>query len=103
MKVPEALTVPHIDDHDFRRSQEPHRRPPEAGAAAHVARLLARLLYGSPWLRRVVFSRLGQPLCERMTDVVCGELSYRELLGSPARYFRAARRLVTVPPAYPKG
>ncbi len=63
------------------------------------ARWLARLLYRAPSCRRLVFRRLGQPLCEAMAGIVSGELSYRELTSSPARYLRTAVRLLSRQPA----
>ncbi|MEE8137580.1 MAG: hypothetical protein V3R89_07050 [Thermoanaerobaculia bacterium] len=84
-----------------------HLGEPEATCAAYQesiareilpelrrARLLARLLYGFPRLRRAAFRRLGPSLCEAMSDVFTGQQSYRKLLGGPANYYRLARRLM---------
>lgn len=56
------------------------------------ARVLARILYEMPSVRHFAFHRMGQTLSETMAGVISGERSYRELLTSPARYLRAARR-----------
>ena len=56
-----------------------------------VARTLARILYHRPQLARRLFERSGQALCESMTDVVCGERSYRELAYSPRSYLALVR------------
>jgi flavin-dependent dehydrogenase len=55
-----------------------------------LARALARLVYRSPRLRRTLFRRFGQPLCEAMADVVAGRQSYRGL----ALEIRSYRRLL---------
>lgn len=57
-------------------------------AELRAARVLARLLYDHPRLRRTGFRRLGQPVCEAITRVIAGEATYRELLGSPLNYAR---------------
>jgi len=67
------------------------------------ARILARFLYEMPGLRRFAFHRSGQTLSEAMVEVIAGERSYRELLTSPARYLRAARRFLVEPDTHPKG
>jgi len=42
-----------------------------------VARALARLLYGSPGIRRWVFHRVGQRLVDAITDVFLGARTYK--------------------------
>lgn len=62
-----------------------------------VARALASLLYRRPALRRRLFERSGQALCEAMTDVVCGARTYRELVYSPRSYVTLLRAQVAAP------
>ena len=47
-----------------------------------AARPLARLLYGYPRAVKWGFSKYGQRVCERITDVIAGRGSYRGLLDS---------------------
>ena len=58
------------------------------------ARLLARLLYGAPRIRGWVFRHLGEPLTESMADLIAGNTTYRDLLGSPSRFLRAGVSLL---------
>jgi geranylgeranyl reductase family protein len=53
-----------------------------------IARGLARILYDHPNLRMALFRRVGRPLCEAVTEVICGRQSYRSLFFRPANYFK---------------
>ncbi len=46
-------------------------------------RVLARLLYDCPRIRSWAFARLGQRLCEAVTDVMAGTRQYRDLTFTP--------------------
>ncbi len=58
-----------------------------------TGRWLARLLYDFPRTRSWVFSRLGQRLCEAVTDVMTGKRTYRDLAFKP----RTLLRMLTAP------
>jgi flavin-dependent dehydrogenase len=51
-----------------------------------IGRVLARLTYDLPRLRRWVFRRRGQALAEGMTDVLMGDRSYASLLSRAKTY-----------------
>jgi len=53
-----------------------------------AARLLARLLYRHPRVRRAAFRWRGQRICDFVAQVVLGERSYGEALTQPANYFK---------------
>jgi geranylgeranyl reductase family protein len=53
-----------------------------------AARILAAILYRLPRLRRLLFRRGGQVLCEAVTEVVLGNRDYRECLRSPVKIAR---------------
>ena len=55
-----------------------------------AGRLLARLLY-HPGFADAVLPRVGQPLCEAMTEVFAGRRTYRGLLVNPLNYIRLLR------------
>jgi geranylgeranyl reductase family protein len=57
-----------------------------------AGRLLARMLYGLPRLRRAVIRRVGRRLGNALTEVVLGRRSYRELIRNPVNYFKLFRR-----------
>ena len=67
------------------------------------ARILARLLYEMPRLRRLAFRRQGQTLSELMVQVISGERTYRELFSSPSRLLGAVGRILGRPRAHPNG
>jgi geranylgeranyl reductase family protein len=58
------------------------------------ARRLARVLYGPTWMRRWLFRRHGQLLCEAMGGIIQGTHTYRGFASQPSRVLRAlvARR-----------
>ncbi len=56
-----------------------------------VGRHLAAVLYTKPRLARLLFAHRGRELCERMTDVVTGQASYRALLRSPRVWWSLLR------------
>lgn len=58
------------------------------------ARRLAPLLYDWPRLRTFMFKRMGQSLCEVLTDVFSGERSLRESAGRPANVLRLVRAMI---------
>jgi geranylgeranyl reductase family protein len=60
-------------------------------ADLRIARALAKLLYHRPKIAQRLFERSGRALCEAMTDVVCGERTYRELVYSPRSCFMLLR------------
>ncbi len=51
-----------------------------------IARCLAPLLYEHPRVRRFVFSRLGRPLSEALTDVFTGRRTYKDLVTGWSTY-----------------
>ena len=53
-----------------------------------IARGLARILYDHPGLRMALFRRVGRPLCEAVTEVICGRQNYRSLFLRPTNYFK---------------
>ncbi|MBK7877238.1 MAG: geranylgeranyl reductase family protein [Planctomycetes bacterium] len=55
------------------------------------ARLLARLLYGSPALAHRLLAWRGRAFAEAMVAIVTGERTYRSLLRSPRAYARLIR------------
>ncbi|MFQ5526503.1 MAG: NAD(P)/FAD-dependent oxidoreductase [Thermoanaerobaculia bacterium] len=59
-----------------------------------LARRLAPLLYTYPRLRRFVFRRVGEALCEALTDLFVGTRTYRELLTGMSTYKRLLGSLV---------
>jgi flavin-dependent dehydrogenase len=61
------------------------------------ARLLGRLVYGAPRLRDALFRRLGGRLARAMGELIAGERSYAELLGTPGNWLRGASGLLRGP------
>jgi geranylgeranyl reductase family protein len=59
----------------YERALAPLRRE------ARIGRVLARLLYERPYVRRFVFRRHGQTLTEAMTAVLMGDRTYSGFLG----------------------
>ncbi len=57
-----------------------------------AARLLARLLYDFPHLRKAVFKARGQLLAEAVTDVFMGDRTYRGAVANPLNYLRLLHR-----------
>ncbi len=57
-------------------------------ADRRIARALASLLYHRPKIAQSLFERGGRALCDAMTDVICGERTYRELVFSPRSYLK---------------
>jgi geranylgeranyl reductase family protein len=53
-----------------------------------AARLLAKVLYGSPSLRRWVFRRYGNALTETVADIFMGERTYHGAISNPSNYLR---------------
>ena len=61
-----------------------------------LARALARLFYGFPRLRNVMFRRAGASLCQVFGQIGAGQETYRSLLGRPTNYSRLLRRLLPI-------
>ena len=79
---------------------EPAQVGPQYGRALNseilpelrAARLLAHLLYRQRGLRKAVFQRYGRRLCEKVTQVLMAESSYRRILGNPRNHLGLLRR-----------
>lgn len=56
-----------------------------------LGRMMARFLYGMPRGRAWFMQRFGQEFAEAMTDLFCGQKSYRDLILSPRSYLQIAR------------
>lgn len=52
----------------------------------HAGRRLARILYGAPRLRRLVYERLGQQIADTVANVMSGRTTYRAAFAGPATY-----------------
>lgn len=57
------------------------------------ASFLSNLIYQRPAVRKFLFSKLGAPLCEKMTDVMTGDKTYNQYLSNPLNYFRLLKRI----------
>jgi flavin-dependent dehydrogenase len=86
----EAILDGRFDPALARRSYV-HRLRREILPELRIARALANVLYRRPKLAGRLFERSGRALCEAMTDVVCGERTYRELVYSPRSYVAVLR------------
>lgn len=53
-----------------------------------LGRMLGKLTYNYPAICRHLFRWQGQRLCEAMTQVLMGETTYAQLLGTPAHYLK---------------
>ena len=53
-----------------------------------LGRMLGRLTYGHPAVCRHLFRWQGARLCEAMTNVLMGDISYADLLSTPAHYLK---------------
>jgi geranylgeranyl reductase family protein len=53
-----------------------------------AARILAKVLYGSPKLRTWVFRRYGKKITHAVTDIILGERSYHNLITNPKNYLK---------------
>lgn len=56
-----------------------------------LANILAKMIYGHPNVRAVLFRLYGQRFSEAVTDVLMGERTYREILRDPLNYLKLLR------------
>lgn len=75
-------------------SEEYERRLRPLLRELSVARMLSKVLYGSPRLRRLLFSGLGDSLIRAVGTVIAGESTYLRHVLRPSHFPRAVRALL---------
>lgn len=53
-----------------------------------IGRVLSRITYGLPPIRRALFRSFGQSICEAVTEVILGRMSYRDLITRLPNYLK---------------